>query len=63
MGRRAAPLAFPLIALAAVFATTAVLRAADAHLTVAALVYLLVVVVSALGGFGSLAVGRGRSPT
>jgi K+-sensing histidine kinase KdpD len=49
-------LAFPLVALAAVFATTAVLRAADAHLTVAALVYLLVVVVSALGGFGSLAV-------
>jgi hypothetical protein len=49
-------LASPLIALGAVFATTAVLRAAGAHLTVAALVSLFVVVVSALGGFESLAV-------
>jgi len=53
---RSRRLVLPVVALAAVFATTAILRAADAHLTVAALVFLVVVVVSALGGFGSLAV-------
>jgi len=53
---RSRHIVLPVIALGAVFATTAVLRAAHAHLTVAALVYLVVVVVSALGGFGTLTV-------
>src|SRR5262245_60738287 len=46
-----------LLSVAAVAVTTAVLRAADADLTIAALVYLVVVVVSALGGYSSGAVG------
>jgi two-component system sensor histidine kinase KdpD len=56
-GLRSRPFVPLLLAVVAVAATTTVLRATDADLTVAALVYVVVVVVTALGGYWSGALG------